>query len=229
MSIVAKYRVYEMRYFIWILVIGCGLFFLTKDYFITHTWRYKITVEIETPDGIKSGSAVREVRARRNLVGALPQANEVLYDVIGEAVVVDLKDDGTVFGLIDWDSYQDFYGAFQHVDPHQSDNQMPEVHDTLVLGSKGELTGKKPRFLYFPNFKNLEDVVVVKFGEDFQAKNYILKIKNISIELTDQELTNEILPWVELIFDQGDFVRWRHTLKYGDLRAFTKDNFKRGY
>ena len=34
---------------------GCGLFGVGS------TYRYKMTVEVETPDGLKSGSAVREV------------------------------------------------------------------------------------------------------------------------------------------------------------------------
>ena len=49
-----------------VLVLVAGTAFAMSDYIVPSTWRYKITVEVETPEGIKSGSAVREVRAWKN-------------------------------------------------------------------------------------------------------------------------------------------------------------------
>jgi hypothetical protein len=69
----------------------------------TYSWRYKMTVEIETPEGIKTGSAVREVTVwfepRNNPDPRDPQYN-IGKKIKGEAVVVDLGERGKVFALL---------------------------------------------------------------------------------------------------------------------------------
>src|SRR6218665_2890440 len=63
--------------------------------------RYKMTVTVETPEGIKTGSAVREA-GRYTEPSILPDQGGVFYRVIGgEAVVVDLAERGVLFALID--------------------------------------------------------------------------------------------------------------------------------
>lgn len=65
---------------------------------IPQTFRYKITVEIETPEGIKTGSAVREVRISNNLAKYVnPDVRSLTYRVIGEAVSIDLGEHGILF------------------------------------------------------------------------------------------------------------------------------------
>lgn len=63
------------------------------------TWRYKLTVEVDTPEGVKTGSAVREVKAHTSpkLVAGIPNFS---MSVKGEAVVVDLGSYGQVFALL---------------------------------------------------------------------------------------------------------------------------------
>jgi hypothetical protein len=71
------------------------------------TWRYKMTVSVETPEGIKAGSAVREVYARagfRILGGTTSKVS-----VKGEAVVVDLGERGVLFALLS-NAYGPDYG-----------------------------------------------------------------------------------------------------------------------
>lgn len=62
------------------------------------TWRYKLTVEVETPEGVRVGSAVREVGGRYSpeLFG---QYSLHVGLVRGEAVVVDLGERGVLFAL----------------------------------------------------------------------------------------------------------------------------------
>ncbi|MGB3139870.1 MAG: hypothetical protein WBB16_03640, partial [Aestuariivirga sp.] len=62
------------------------------------SWRYRLVLEIETPEGIKSGSSVRQVyvsEASKLLVGKLVKTH-----VRGEAVAVDLGDRGVLFALM---------------------------------------------------------------------------------------------------------------------------------
>lgn len=75
----------------------------------TQSLRYKITVNIETPEGLKSGSAVRQVTMRPQPL--LPQGGAV-FDVIGEAVVVDLGARGKLFAVMGTDDHWMFFEAF---------------------------------------------------------------------------------------------------------------------
>jgi hypothetical protein len=66
----------------------------------TYEWNQKITVEVETPDGVKSGSSVQHIRwvsgaAYPGMDG--PSANS---KVTGEAVVVDLGHGKYLFALL---------------------------------------------------------------------------------------------------------------------------------
>jgi hypothetical protein len=65
------------------------------------TIRYKMTVEVETPEGIKTGSAVREISmvSRPMRMGDRNDTHVRLEK--GEAVRIDLKDRGDMFALLD--------------------------------------------------------------------------------------------------------------------------------
>ena len=76
--------------------------------FPSYSINYKITVNIETPEGIKSGSTVREISQKRALTAInLPGVGSA-PNVIGEAVVIDLGEKGLLFGLISDRSYKEF-------------------------------------------------------------------------------------------------------------------------
>ena len=60
----------------------------------THSFRYKVTVNVETPEGLKSGYAVREFIIMQQ---PITSPHETLR---GEAVVVDLGHRGVLFAVI---------------------------------------------------------------------------------------------------------------------------------
>ena len=70
---------------------GCGLF---GD----SSYRFKMTVEVETPEGLKTGSSVYEasVGSRPKL---LPEEGARQIELRGEAVVIDLNN-GPIFVLL---------------------------------------------------------------------------------------------------------------------------------
>ena len=82
-----------------------------SDIFVSGKWRYRMTVTVETPEGIKTGSAVREIRVEKGL-NLLPEMGASI-ELTGEAVVVDLGKRGILFGLIDGDRASDIvFDAF---------------------------------------------------------------------------------------------------------------------
>lgn len=64
------------------------------------TWRYKMTVTIETPEGLKIGSAVREVSALRYPTPFPEDPGAHIRLIYGEAVVVDLGERGVLFAVM---------------------------------------------------------------------------------------------------------------------------------
>lgn len=72
------------------------------------SYRYRLTVQIETPQGLRTGSSVIEVQTIKD--GALSltgggAGGDVVYRVNGQAVAVDLPNGKTLFALLrsDWD------------------------------------------------------------------------------------------------------------------------------
>ncbi len=65
------------------------------------TVRYKMTVNVDTPEGVKTGSAVREIRPFQTpSIPDLPGSGGVEVDFKGEAVVVDLGERGKFFAIM---------------------------------------------------------------------------------------------------------------------------------
>jgi hypothetical protein len=64
-----------------------------------HTFRFKMTVEVETPEGLKTGSSVMEISAAMASI-KLPESQAVNLKFKGEAVAVDLPSGQTLFALV---------------------------------------------------------------------------------------------------------------------------------
>lgn len=63
-------------------------------------YRYLLTVEVDTPEGIKTGSSVIEVSTRKAGEYEIPTPKQVFTRIKGEAVAVDLGKRGTMFALL---------------------------------------------------------------------------------------------------------------------------------
>jgi hypothetical protein len=64
------------------------------------TYRYRLTVEVDTPEGLKTGSSVIEVETRVAGKLAIPSPGAVSHRVRGEAVTIELGEAGTLFALL---------------------------------------------------------------------------------------------------------------------------------
>ena len=199
--------------------------------FPSGTWRYKITVEVETPEGIKSGSAVREVFATSSFAFN-PDVSSVYHSVSGEAVVVDLGKRGVLFVLIDWDSYNEFFAAF----PYRSENLRDEIKHykglknvKASLMQDGVYSRKIPT--YFVTFKDLNDPLSVE-GVDNQKMDITfgagVRLKDVTIEPTDEPVTHEIekwLPWLTGL--KGHYLHGGMTSRNAPL-GLHEGNFRTG-
>lgn len=81
-----------------IAILSLSVIALWQIMYPSGTWRYKMTVEVVTPVGIKTGSAVREVKVQLGYGPASEMGPRITLK--GGAVVVDLGDGRALFALL---------------------------------------------------------------------------------------------------------------------------------
>ncbi|MEZ0223803.1 MAG: hypothetical protein ACAH83_04555 [Alphaproteobacteria bacterium] len=170
--------------------------------FPSGAWRYRTTVRVETPEGIISGSAVREVEAYYGprLMGATQGGHAHLAN--GEAVVVNLGKRGVLFALMRGDSFGTDYGwgvvysAFRKGDAGWQTTRDRVLYYRSLKNAKVELTPEQyPEFVYF---KNLNDQRTVRKVKDFEGVfGAGVKLKDVTVEMTDDPVTWEVVKWLK--------------------------------
>lgn len=170
--------------------------------FPSASWRYKITVEVETPEGIKTGSAVREVHAISSI--KIGDTGGGAAGVEGEAVIVDMGGHGVLFATIGEDfGYRVMFMAFPFSKGGLTKEGM-EYYSHLKNAKASLLAiNQLPRFVMF---RNLNDPLSVKLvdihnlSKDFGEG---VRIKDITIETTDDPITwgvaDKYLHWLSEI------------------------------
>ncbi|MCB1592941.1 MAG: hypothetical protein KDI90_10880, partial [Alphaproteobacteria bacterium] len=147
---------------------------------ITHpvsSWRYRVTVEIETPEGLKTGSAVHQLSNRAPLFRWSENINPPSFE--GEAVVIDLGERGKVFALLHFQSWMNgLYQAFP-IDGANTKQGIETYNKMLKPGMKGEWTTYQP---WMVTFTDLDDPKSVKRvyaqKRDFDSPKYRLVVED---------------------------------------------------
>ena len=216
-----------------IILIPLFAWYAYGEIFLTERWQYKTTVEIETPEGMKSGSVVRQVTNRSNtLFGiSLPDVGSRISNVKGEAVVIDLGKGVIVFGLIEHGSYGEFYSAFKIKNPSNSSDDFKK----LKKGLSAQLELRNwPQFVTFTDIKDPKSVILVH-GRRFDVKTQdLLPVDDtekalgpgVKINTITLTITNEPLTWGHV--DQylskdfwNKYTQWINSTKVTD-REFTR-------
>ena len=200
------------------------------------TWRYKITVNVETPEGLKSGSAVREVYVA-DAPDILPEAHNSVK-LKGEAVVVDLGARGVLFAPLNIDDYSIVFKTFP------IPGEIGRAGGTTPKGIRYFRSLKNvnavlpvnhyPRFVMFKNINDPLTVTPVLEYSDYdqnlsphRQKQSIkadhfeelfgqgVRLKSVTIEMTDEKITWSIaqrLPWLSQYFDKTLDGQTTHTI-----------------
>lgn len=189
----------------------------------TPAYRYRLTVEVETPEGLRTGSSVIEVETSVASSFSIPSPGLVSHRVRGEAVAVDLPGGRTLFALlrsendIDWASRVMFMLAPEAPktasDPFQArfDNML-KLKRSIVLPRTWPPVAHLPESSAYPmlvTFDNLADPSSVEQVDpsDFAASfGEGVRLKRITVQLTDDPVTKDIvgrLPWLGRIQDMN--------------------------
>ncbi|WP_298307471.1 hypothetical protein [uncultured Erythrobacter sp.] len=196
-----------------LLIGGCGAEDAAPDY------RYRLTVEVETPEGHKTGSSVIEVQQTVMRPGSSPGNVGVSRRVRGEAVAVDLPGDQTLFALlrsennVDWASY-----VYVYLKPAAPEKEfVDQLDDVLEVKGERQLPRMWPPVAWLEErsaypmmvtFGDLDDPTSVqRVDPDDLAASFGegVELKRVTVELTDEPVTTGIeerLGWLPHYYDK---------------------------
>lgn len=209
----------------------------------TNSFRYKVTVNVETPEGLKSGSAVREVVIMQQ-PEPTPESRPHV-SVKGEAVVVDLGKRGVLFATIgtndEYIVFQTFRkeGAITREGARYYENleakaEVAPINYPLLVGFKDINDPKTVKVAYKPIIADHDRPgmgFVVKSIEDNMAELYGqgVRLKNIMIEMTDEPTSEGAINiYINKNF-QEKLGNWMRSMDISERGEFVKFfQFKQG-
>ncbi|MGB3806613.1 MAG: hypothetical protein WA936_05390 [Erythrobacter sp.] len=173
----------------------------------TPDYRYRLTVEVETPEGLRTGSSVIEVEQSMGRSSMAPASNQIYRRIRGEAVAVELPGGQTLFALLRSESnieWAETIAASAAPPAEESEDGEPRFDNMLALEGAAELPRTFPasgwleeRSAYpmLVTFGDIDDPSSVREvdPDDLAATfgaGYALE--RITVEITDDRVTTGI-------------------------------------
>lgn len=185
----------------------------------TPTYRYRMTVEVETPEGLETGSSVIEVSTDVAGKYSIPTPGRVSHRVRGEAAAVDLGERGVLFALlrseseVDWSANVMFLLAPAAPDAIPAGESFLWRYDAMLAMTRPiELPATFPDVAHLKDrparpmlvtFRDLADPTTVeKVDPDNLAASFGdgVSLRRITVQMTDDPVTTGIeerLEWMD--------------------------------
>jgi hypothetical protein len=170
------------------------------------SYRYRMTVEVETPQGLKAGSSVQEIVAERQ-EQVLSEARPMISTVKGEAVAVDLPS-GPLFVLLQMpDARTTYISAVTYaLAPDLREGGWEPFWKAVnrLGGWSGSATGEMPRedWPVMVRFHNINDPKSVE-----RVDPEAVGVKRILLETTSDDVTTgiekKLPPWFQKLASTG--------------------------
>lgn len=198
-------------------------------------YRYKLEVHVETPQGIRKGDSIIEVQWNRGSKALWGSQAKSGYEVTGEAVAVDLPNGETLFVLlrskevVDWAAYgaaDILADVTTAVGADRNPHPLPRRKNSPF--GQNEPINNYPYFVRFKDIQDPKTVEVVDPDDLTKAFGAGYRLKNLTVQITDQAVTTEIEKRLPSYGKETGFEEWYQKLPYGDPRALTLDDFKKG-
>jgi hypothetical protein len=245
-------RILENWFVKWVLTPIAVLLALSWGYiqinYPTCVFRYKLTAEVMTPDGLKSGSSVIEVSYSN--FASLSGVPNLVLKVVGEANYIDLGSGKNLFILLTnrisgrnlFQDYERPQGALDALTlPLKIFNLKWHIGNQRALNAqlpsaraKGRVLvpfESSPTLVVFGDLNQPDTVEVVQPASLSKILGSGYELKSVVIEITDeysQQNIEKILPWL----DQKR-VEWENKFGFGVgdpiLTQLFYDSFKQPY
>lgn len=173
----------------------------------SETYRYRMTVEVETPQGLRTGSSVIQVRTSKGPAFPGPEAATLSTGIRGEAVAVDLPGGQTLFALLRNDDSVDAAGYYAEAAYAAREPSLRAMDwQGLIVAMKpmqGEAELPSSAYPMLVRFQNVSDPTTVEKVEPGNLAGAFgegMRLRRITVEMTDDRLTEGIeqrLPWLD--------------------------------
>lgn len=191
-----------------LLMLAAAALALTGCVSSHHYLRYRMTIEIETPQGLRTGSGVLEVRLRARPFPAPGSSHQT--DLRGEAIPIDLAGGRTIYAVLDGPGNRN---SAHHLPREAFGARIPEMAGPIEARTSAEeqfefLRSRRPSADLRPDewpmlaeFRNQADprsVETVRVDSN-GGIGPGLRVRRIRIEITEDEVTEGIerrLPWL---------------------------------
>jgi len=198
------------------LLVACG----SKEHI-----RYKMTVEVETPEGLKSGSAVRESTYRTAPNVPMIGEDRGGVSVRGEAVAVDLPNDQTLFALLSSAKGDVDYAA-----------RIPDRFLDKGRGAGGAVTiwpssahRDVPLLVRFRDREDPKTLEVVNPADLQAVFGPGIRLKRITVQACRMcSVTSDIENRLPSFGTASGFAEWYRSLAWEDPRRVGRESFTRG-
>lgn len=195
---------------------ACGLTDQTPDY------RYRLTVEIDTPEGLRTGSSVIEVQTA--VSKGIPSPGTIQWRARGEAAAVDLPGGKTLFALLRSENDNDWAKRVMFMLAPEAPSGAPDsfqarfdtmlkLNGPIVLPRVWPPVGHLEERSAYPilvTFGDLDDPTSVErvdpddlsatFGEG-------VALRRITVELTEESVTRGVVARLPKPDEKG-FFNW---------------------
>ena len=167
----------------------------------SYSWRQKLTVVVETPEGVKTGSSVVAVEWRDG-PDLFPDAPHVTSSMRGEATVVNLGGGRTLFALIGGSERRALRAFSGEPLPPDTDSLMPIVR--LVAATEGPppvdlQPGHYPLMVTFDDIADPKTVRRVDPDDLAASFGPGTRLTSVTLEITDEPVTEgkveQVLGW----------------------------------
>ncbi|MDJ0978567.1 MAG: hypothetical protein QNI87_08520, partial [Erythrobacter sp.] len=172
----------------------------------TPDYRYRLRVEVETPEGLKTGSSVIAVEQRLGRSGSSPLNRAIRYRVRGEAVAVDLPGGQTLFALLRSENDVQWSArVMQMLAPDIDGEEWEDVFDNVLLlegpvevprrwTEDGLMKGQSayPMLVTFGDEADPTSVERVDPDDLSASFGEGVELQRITVELTDEPVTTGI-------------------------------------
>ena len=179
-----------------VLVIGAivALVFVFVFAGSTYRNRFRLTIEVETPDGLKSGSSVIETRFWESGNWGTLEARGVRADARGEAVYVDLGRGKYVIGILGWGPKGEDQNKISGLTRAAlAPGQHVDWKDEYKLKGRGDLPpGYVPALVTFADLNDPKTARVVRPDELAQVFGPGVRFVRAGIETTSGPITRTI-------------------------------------
>lgn len=204
--------------------------------FRSHTYRYRMTVEVETPSGTRTGSAVRELTWRPTAQSFT--GNRFTTRQRGEAVAVDLPDGRTLFALLDVDGHSTVAAGFGPV----STLELEELLDRVVVTREVHTYPARERLrasgLDYPplvRFRDEDDPLTVEIVDPEDLETSFgpgVRLGQVSLQMTDDPVTEAIVNRLEWLGPHAEprlDPNFRRGIDPGPAQRLSHGDFRRGH